>query len=82
LNMREPCNRSAEVKEAVGKLEVRQNDFCDVFKQDSDRLFCGKECWYCKYGDFGIFTDHPTESGVCKYKNNETVQNLKKEWKG
>jgi hypothetical protein len=65
--MREPCNRSAEVKVAAGKLVVYQNDFCDECKQDSDRLFYGKECWYCKYGDFGIFTDHPTESGVCKY---------------
>lgn len=66
--MREPCNRSMEVKATVGKLEVRQNDFCDVFNQDADRLFAFQECWYCIYGDFGIFTDHPTKIGVCKYK--------------
>lgn len=66
--MTEPCDRSEEVKAAGGNLNIRQNDFCDAFKQDADRLFSSRECWYCKYGDFGIFTEHPTETGVCRYK--------------
>ncbi|BAL00209.1 hypothetical protein OBV_30100 [Oscillibacter valericigenes Sjm18-20] len=53
---------------ADGRLEIARNDFCDAFEQDADRLFSARECWYCKYGDFGIFTEHPTQNGVCRYK--------------
>lgn len=65
--MREPSDRTAEVKAATGKLEIWKNDFCDAFKQDAGRLFSYRECWYCTYGDFGIYTEHPTEIGVCRY---------------
>jgi hypothetical protein len=68
LNMREPRDRTAELKAAAGKLEIWRNDFCDTFEQDAVRLFTYKECWYCKYGNFGIFTANPTKNGVCKYK--------------
>lgn len=67
FNMREPSDRTAEVKAATGKLEIWKNDFCDAFKQDAGRLFSYRECWYCTYGDFGIYTEHPTEIGVCRY---------------
>ena len=66
--MREPGDRTAEVKLTSGKLEIARGDFCDAFEQDTDRLFSNRECWYCKYGDFGIYTDHPTQNGVCTYK--------------
>ncbi len=66
--MREPGDRTAELNTANGKLEIARSDFCDAFEQDTDRLFSNWECWYCKYGDFGIFTEHPTQNGVCKYK--------------
>lgn len=59
--MREP----AELKTAAGKLEIARGDFCDAFEQDADRLFSARECWYCKHGDFGIFTEHPAQTGVC-----------------
>ena len=68
LMMEEPRNRTAELKAATERLEIARRDFCDAFEQDPDRLFCGRECWYCKYGDFGIYTEHPTENGVCIYK--------------
>ena len=66
--MREPGDRTAEVKAASGKLEVWLNNFCDYFEQDAGRLFSNRECWYCRYGDFGIFTEQPTQSGVCTYR--------------
>ena len=66
--MREHSDRTAEVKTSNGKLEIERGDVCDVFEQDTDRLFTSRECWYCKYGDFGIFTEHPTQNGVCRYK--------------
>lgn len=66
--MREPGDSTAEMKTASGRLEIARNDFCDAFEQDADRLFSARECWYCKYGDFGIFTEHPTQNGVCRYK--------------
>jgi len=66
--MKEPRDRTAEVKAATGKLEVWPNDFCDYFEQDTTRLFSNRECWYCKHGDFGINTEHPTKNGKCNYK--------------
>ncbi len=65
--MREPCDRTAEVKAVDCKLEIRRNDFCDAYKMDDSRLFCGRECWYCVFGDFdkeGM--DLPTQ-GYCKF---------------
>lgn len=53
---------------ASGRLEVARNDSCDAFEQDTERLFSSRECWYCKYGEFGIFTEHPTKTGECRYK--------------
>lgn len=53
---------------ANGKPTIARGDCCDAFEQDESRLFSARECWYCKHGDFGIFTEHPTEKGVCGYK--------------
>lgn len=64
---KESCDRNAE-RRATGKLEIARGDCCDAFEQDESRLFSARECWYCKYGDFGILTEHPTEKGVCGYK--------------
>lgn len=58
---------------------IGRSDFCEAFEQDADRLFSARECWYCKYGDFGILTEHPTQEGVCRYAaisiNQEEDQN-------
>jgi hypothetical protein len=69
--MREPRDRTAEGKTADDRLEIERSDFCDAFEQDPDRLFSARECWYCKYGDFGILTEHPTQKGVCRRKKQE-----------
>jgi len=53
---------------ASGELKIQRNDYCDAFQQDTNRLFSSRECWYCKYADFGIFTEHPTQNGVCRYQ--------------
>jgi hypothetical protein len=66
--MKEPSDKSAEVKAAAGKLEVKLNDICDYFEQDTGRLFSARECWYCKHADFGINTEHPKKTGKCNYK--------------
>lgn len=63
--MREPGDRTVELKTATGKLEIARGDVCDAFEQDESRLFSARECWYCKYADFGIFSEHPTQNGVC-----------------
>lgn len=68
---RAPRDRTAEVKTAGDRLEIGRSDFCDAFKQDPDRLFSSQECWYCKYAEFGIFTEHPTQKGVCQRKKQE-----------
>ncbi|WP_312281507.1 hypothetical protein [Oscillibacter sp.] len=74
--MREPGDRTTDVKAAPGRLEMARGDVCDAFEQDADRLFSNRECWYCKYGNFGILTEHPTQNGVCTYKTTmNTIHN-------
>lgn len=63
-----PGDRTNEVNRTEDRLAIGRSDFCDAFEQDPARLFSARECWYCQYGDFGIFTEHPTEKGVCSYK--------------
>jgi hypothetical protein len=65
--MREPRDRTAETMAVADRLEIWRHDFCDAFKQDADRLFSCRECWYCKYGSFGIYSENPTKTGICKY---------------
>jgi hypothetical protein len=74
--MIEPSDRTAELKMAGGKLEIARGDFCDAFEQDANRLFSNRECWYCKFGDFGIFTEHPTHKGLCRYKRVEQEEEI------
>jgi len=63
--MGEPEDRTAELKTATGNVEIARGDVCDAFEQDPDRLFSAQECWYCRYGDFGIFTEQPSQKGIC-----------------
>lgn len=65
--MREPGDREARNRTSGG-LQIARGDFCGAFEQDEGRLFSARECWYCRYGDFGIFTEHPTQNGVCRFK--------------
>lgn len=67
--MMEMGGMTNEVNGAGKRLAIDRSDFCDNFEQDPARLFSAQECWYCKYGDFGIFTEHPTKKGVCRYKS-------------
>jgi len=63
----ESRDRTAEVKAASGEFQIARRDFCDAFEQEAGRLFSARECWYCRYGDFGILTEHPTQNGVCSF---------------
>ena len=72
--MREPRDRTAELSLASDSLEIARGDFCDAFEQDPDRLFSARECWYCKYGNFGILTENPTQKGVCRKKQEEETK--------
>jgi hypothetical protein len=72
--MREPRDKTAEVKATSGRLQIARDDVCDAFEQDADRLFSNYECWYCKYGDFGIFTEHPRITGVCRLESSAIGQ--------
>lgn len=72
--MREPGDRTAELEAALGRPQIARGDFCDAFEQDEGRLFSARECWYCKYGDFGILTEHPTQNGVCRHPKKTAAQ--------
>lgn len=66
--MRDICDITETVKATSGRLEVWLNNYCEFFEQETGRMFSRRECWYCKYGEFGIYTEHPTKNGVCSFK--------------
>lgn len=66
--MGELRDRTGEIGRTTEALEVERNEYCSAYVQDTNRLFASRECWYCKYGDFGIYTEHPTQYGLCRYK--------------
>lgn len=72
--MGEPCDKTVELKAASGRPQIARGDFCDAFEQDEGRLFSARECWYCKYADFGILTEHPTQTGVCRHPKKTAAQ--------
>lgn len=78
--MSDICDITAKVKAASGELEIWLNNYCEYFEQEIGRMFSHRECWYCKYGEFGIYTEHPTKNGVCRYKHamNGTPNSLAK----
>lgn len=71
MKVKEPRDRTAEMMSTSGEIEICRNDFCEAYKMDEDRLFLSRECWYCKYGSFGIYSENPTKIGICKYPEHE-----------
>jgi len=53
-------------------LAVASTDYCICFELKSNTIFKGHDCWHCKYGEFGIDTESPTEEGYCEYKKDST----------
>lgn len=76
--MGKPLDGVAEGK-TPGRPAIARGDCCDAFEQDESRLFSARECWYCKYGDFGILTEHPTKNGVCGHPKKAAFQAKEKQ---
>ncbi|MCR4590954.1 MAG: hypothetical protein K5668_09050 [Lachnospiraceae bacterium] len=54
-----------------GFLIVKEMHSCEHFEPVPGRLFCMKECWYCKWAGFqDDETMNGDESSVCKYPGN------------
>lgn len=66
--MKEPRDRSAELRKSADSVIISRNDYCSAYTEDTERLFTRRECWYCQFGDFGIQSDHPSQMGICRYR--------------
>ena len=69
--MLQHIDHTAEISSRRLPLPVASTDHCGFFEQRRNTIFKGHDCWYCKYGEFGIDTDTPTEEGYCKYQTGE-----------
>ena len=63
----EKTNRTAQVRQGLKKLRVRPTDCCSYYKKHPYTILWKEECWTCKYGDFGIESGNPTDTGTCGY---------------
>ena len=64
-------DRTAEIDQGTEKLTVYPTDRCGYYKKHPYTMLWKKECWTCKYGDFGVNTGNPTDIGICKYKKKD-----------
>jgi hypothetical protein len=64
-------DRTSEVNMGKAELSVKSTDYCHYFIRHPDTFLQRKECWTCKYSDFGIETGITTDSGICRCKQNK-----------
>ncbi len=60
-------DRTAEVEGSQYEVSVASTDYCRYYEKHPDTILQRKECWTCIYGDFGIESGKPRETGWCKY---------------
>ncbi len=55
-----------------GFLIVSETYSCEHFEPVPGRLFCMKECWYCKWSDFHKnLKSGNNDSSICRYERHE-----------
>lgn len=50
------------------ELPVKSTDYCRFYVKHPDTFLQRKECWTCRYSNFGIEYGNPTDTGLCKYQ--------------
>ena len=61
-------DRTKEVDSKQLDILIKSTDYCHYYEKHPDTILQRKECWTCKYGDFGIETGNPTDTGKCTYQ--------------
>jgi hypothetical protein len=61
-------DRTKEVESHLAKLSVESTDYCSFYEKHPDTFLQRKECWTCKYSDFGIGNGTVTDTGVCGFR--------------
>ena len=51
--------------------KVTRFDHCPRFAERQSLLAIDPICWFCRYGDFDLFSDKLPECGVCRYPNEQ-----------
>jgi hypothetical protein len=63
-------DRTGEIDANTKAVQIHPTDICSYYKKHPYTILWKKECWTCAYGDFGIDTGNPTDTGTCKYSRN------------
>jgi hypothetical protein len=61
-------DRTVEVESGFIELKVKSTDYCSYFEKHPYTFLQRKECWTCKFSDFGIESGTPACIGVCDYQ--------------
>ncbi len=62
-------DRTGEVASCKKEISVESTDFCSFYKKHPDTFLQRKECWTCKYVDFGLENSIVTDTGICRFQN-------------
>lgn len=60
-------DRTQEVEKRLGVVQIKSTDHCRFYEKHPDTFLQRKECWTCIYGEFGISTGNPSDTGNCEY---------------
>lgn len=66
---------TARLKTLCDVISVKSTDYCSYYTKHPDTFLQRKECWTCKFSDFGIDTGSPSDIGICRHgkARNNTV---------
>lgn len=61
-------DRTSEVDMCYSEILVKSTDYCNYFTKHPYTILQRKECWTCKFSNFGDESGSITDTGVCRYK--------------
>ncbi|MDF2538618.1 MAG: hypothetical protein K0S76_1639 [Herbinix sp.] len=61
-------DKTTEVEGCCSAIPVKSTDYCRYFVKHPHTLLQRKECWTCRYSDFGIDTGTVNDKGICRYQ--------------
>ena len=72
-------DRTQEVEKKMGLVQIKSTDHCRFYEKHPDTFLQRKECWTCIYGEFGIDTGNPSDSGICEFNRQKKGKGISSE---
>ncbi len=61
-------DRTIEVESSQAEVIIESTDFCRYYEKHPYTFLLRKECWTCRYSNFGIESGKASETGRCNFR--------------